>query len=146
MIDKYTKTVLFIYLPMPDLSAALPESIELETRLGLPVDLLVACYCAAWCDTCTIYRTRFDALAQRLPEHAFVWIDIEDFPDLLGDEDVENFPTLLIQRDDDVLFFGTMLPHIEQLERLIQTLQSDPHAQPVHTGLPNVRQVLAQKT
>mgnify|MGYP001081156331 CR=1 FL=1 len=146
MIDKYTKTVLFIYLPMPDLSAALPESIELETRLGLPVDLLVACYCAAWCDTCTIYRTRFDALAQRLPEHAFVWIDIEDFPDLLGDEDVENFPTLLIQRGDEVLFFGTMLPHIEQLERLIQTLQSDPHAQPVHTGLPNVRQALTGKT
>jgi hypothetical protein len=128
---------------MPINAAALPESVDLKNRLSEPLDMLVACYCAAWCDTCTLYRDRFDALAMRHPEHAFVWIDIEDYPDLLGDEDVENFPTLLIERDGHALFFGTMLPHIEQLDRLIATLASTPDAVPVQTTLPVLRQELA---
>jgi thiol-disulfide isomerase/thioredoxin len=121
----------------------LPHTVELQTRLAEPLNLLVACYCAAWCDTCTLYRDRFDALAKQHPEHAFVWIDIESHPELLGDEDVEDFPTLLIERDGQVLFFGTMLPHIQQLERLMVTLSEDPNAAPVDTQLPDVRRALA---
>ena len=124
--------------------ALLPAAVELKERLGQPFDMLVACYCAAWCDTCTLYHERFEALAKRYPEHAFVWIDIEDFPDLLGDEDVENFPTLLIERDGKVLFFGTMLPHIEQLERLMSSLASTEDAPAIETTLPVLRDVLAQ--
>lgn len=124
--------------------ALLPAAAELKERLDQPFDMLVACYCAAWCDTCTLYRERFEALANRYPEHAFVWIDIEEFPDLLGDEDVENFPTLLIERDGKVLFFGTMLPHIEQLERLMSSLASTEHAPAIETTLPVLRDVLAQ--
>lgn len=127
---------------MPIATVTLPETPELKTRLAAPVDMLVACYCAAWCDTCTLYRDRFEALAAQHPEHAFVWIDIEDHPELLGDEDVENFPTLMIERAGDVLFFGTMLPHIQQLERLIMTLQTDPAAPAVQTALPDVREAL----
>jgi len=133
-------------IQMPDdISAALPNSAQLQQRLGAPIEMLVACYCAAWCDTCGVYRERFDALASRHPEHAFVWIDIEDYPDLLGDEDVENFPTLLIERNGDLLFFGTMLPHIEQLERLIETLSANPDAKPLETGLPNLLRALASE-
>ncbi|UYO92861.1 thioredoxin family protein [Pollutimonas sp. M17] len=85
--------------------------------------LTVACYCAAWCDTCSEYRPQFQALAEKWPAHAFVWIDIEENPELLGDEDVENFPTLLIQSPEGNLFFGTMLPHIGHLDRLIRSLE-----------------------
>ena len=120
-----------------------PETSEIKARLAQPADMLVACYCAAWCDTCTLYRDRFETLANEHPEHAFVWIDIEDFPDLLGDEDVENFPTLLIERAGKVLFFGTMLPHIQQLERLISTLATNPTAPALDTELPDVRRQLA---
>jgi thiol-disulfide isomerase/thioredoxin len=127
---------------MPDVAANLPQTPEMRERLSKPIEMLVACYCAAWCDTCTLYRERFDGLAAKHPEHAFVWIDIEDHPQLLGDEDVENFPTLLIERAGDVLFFGTMLPHIQQLERLLLTLASDPHAPTVQTSLPDLRSAL----
>lgn len=129
---------------MPTKSVALPESVDLKARLSEPFEMLVACYCAAWCDTCTLYRERFEALALRHPAHLFVWIDIEDFPDLLGDEDIENFPTLLIEREGHVLFFGTMLPHIEQLERLMSTLASTPDAPAVNTTLPVLRDALAR--
>lgn len=83
---------------------------------------LVACLCAAWCDTCRAYRSSFEQLAMLHPDKRFVWIDIEDQADFIGDIDVENFPTLLIQRGDAVAFFGTMLPDMKIADRLIQTL------------------------
>jgi thioredoxin 1 len=81
---------------------------------------VVACLCAAWCGTCGSYRAAFDALAARQPDKLFVWIDIEDQADVVGDLDVENFPTLLIQRADKVAFFGTMLPDPVLAERLVK--------------------------
>jgi thioredoxin-like negative regulator of GroEL len=81
---------------------------------------VVACLCAAWCDVCKQYRAGFDALADEYPEHQFVWIDIEDQADLVGDLDVENFPTILIQQRDTVVFYGTMLPEPRQVARLLQ--------------------------
>ncbi|HEY9573728.1 MAG TPA: thioredoxin family protein [Pusillimonas sp.] len=94
----------------------------LLNRLQQDDGLIIACYCAAWCDTCTEYRPQFDALADKWPDHAFVWIDIEESPELLDDEDVENFPTILIQHPKGNLFFGTMLPQIGHLDRLIRSL------------------------
>lgn len=81
---------------------------------------IVACLCAAWCDVCRQFRPAFDALAARHPEHRFVWIDIEDEADIVGDFDVEDFPTLLMQRGDTVVFFGTVLPDAGQAQRLLQ--------------------------
>ena len=87
----------------------------------------IACLCADWCGTCSTYRARFDALAARHPDKCFVWIDIEDQADVVGDLDVENFPTLLIQHRDVVAFFGPTLPDSHLAERLImsQVAQSD---------------------
>jgi thioredoxin 1 len=81
---------------------------------------VVACLCAAWCGTCSSYRASFDSLAARHPDKTFVWIDIEDQADVVGDLDVENFPTLLLQRGDRVAFFGTMLPDPLLADRLVQ--------------------------
>ncbi|MES2129514.1 MAG: thioredoxin family protein [Pseudomonadota bacterium] len=87
---------------------------------------IVACLCAAWCGTCGGYRASFEEVALRHPDKVFVWIDIEDQADVVGDLDVENFPTLLIQRHDVVAFFGTMLPDPGLADRLVQ-------AQAAHT-------------
>ena len=80
---------------------------------------IVACLCAAWCGTCGGYRAAFDALAARHPDKTFVWIDIEDQADVVGDLDVDNFPTLLLQQGDTVAFFGPMLPDALLAERLL---------------------------
>ena len=80
---------------------------------------VVACLCAAWCDTCRAYRPTFDTLADKYPAHCFVWIDIEDQADLVGDWDIENFPTLLIQHKDQVMFYGTVLPDLRVADRLL---------------------------
>jgi thioredoxin 1 len=81
---------------------------------------IVACLCAAWCGTCASYRAAFDEVAARHPDKFFLWIDIEDNADVVGDLDVENFPTLLIQHGEQVAFFGTMLPDAGLAHRLVQ--------------------------
>src|SRR5690606_15317812 len=96
-----------------------PENLrELSARMGDDI-WVVACLCAAWCDVCTLYKPGFDALADQHPDKLFLWIDVEDQADLIGDFDVENFPTLLIQRGDDVVFYGTSLPDHHIAHRLI---------------------------
>ena len=87
-------------------------------------EFLVACLCAAWCGTCRDYREGFQALAERFPNTRFLWLDVEDDADILDDYDVENFPTLLIQRHDSVLFFGPMLPHHEILQRTVESFHA----------------------
>jgi len=93
----------------------------------------VACLCAEWCGSCREYRPAFDALVARFPQVAFAWVDIEDQPEVAGDIEVDNFPTIVIQRGELVLFCGPMLPHINQLERLLQTfLSQSPEESRVH--------------
>lgn len=82
-------------------------------------DWVIACLCADWCGSCREYKIAFEALALTYPAHTFVWIDIEDQADIVGDIDVDNFPTLLIQRGEVVTFFGAMVPEIRVTERLI---------------------------
>ena len=89
--------------------------------------LLVACLCAQWCRTCDAYRDTLaatrDAIRLGHPDRAtrFVWVDIEDESDLIGDLDIEDFPTLLLARGDEVLFFGPILPHAQTLDRLVRS-------------------------
>jgi thioredoxin-like negative regulator of GroEL len=97
-----------------------PEQFPQLTRALDEGRWVVACLCAAWCDVCKQYRPGFEALAAEYPEQQFVWIDIEDQADLVGDLDVENFPTILIQHRDMVVFYGTMLPEPRQVARLLE--------------------------
>lgn len=84
--------------------------------------LLVACLCAQWCGTCGAYRPVFDALGKELGAQAqFVWVDIEDQADALGDVDVEDFPTLLVARGETLLFFGPLTPQPPTLARLVRS-------------------------
>ena len=85
-------------------------------------EFLVACLCAAWCDTCTAYRPGFLAMAKRFPRAEFRWVDIEDDAEAVEDIEVENFPTILVRRGDETLFQGVLLPHHSHLERLLQEI------------------------
>jgi thiol-disulfide isomerase/thioredoxin len=93
----------------------------LQARLANDDGARVVCYCAAWCRTCDAYRPLLEALADRLPRWTFIWVDIEDSPEWLGDEDIENFPTILIQDRSGTRFWGVQLPYVEHLQRLIES-------------------------
>ncbi len=102
----------------------LPDSAESVARDAAPLvgeRFVVICLCAQWCGTCRDYRAGFESLAAVFDGIEFRWLDIEDEAEALGDIDVENFPTIFVRRGDSVLFFGTLLPHLNTLRRLIET-------------------------
>jgi thioredoxin 1 len=90
---------------------------------------VIACLCAVWCDTCAAYKSRFDELASLHPDQRFVWIDIEDQADVVGDLDIDNFPTLLFQRGNIVSFFGVVRPDLQQADRLLRAQLEKSHAE-----------------
>ena len=89
--------------------------------------VLVACLCAQWCRTCDGYRAVFEQAVSEMSEAGVegLWVDVEDQADALGAVDVENFPTLLMARGDEVLFFGPVMPHASTLTRMLSAAVDD---------------------
>jgi thiol-disulfide isomerase/thioredoxin len=84
----------------------------------------IACLCAAWCRLCDEYRPLLQALAAEFTRAGvrahWHWVDIEDEADLVGDLDVETFPTLVIADDTQVRFAGPVTPQRDTLQRLLR--------------------------
>jgi thioredoxin-like negative regulator of GroEL len=84
----------------------------------------IACLCAAWCRLCDEYRPMLQALAAEFTRAGvraqWHWVDIEDEADLVGDLDVETFPTLVIADDTQVRFAGPVTPQRDTLQRLLR--------------------------
>ena len=89
----------------------------------------VACLCAAWCRLCDDYRAVLESLADEFDQGAVVvrwhWVDIEDEADLLGDFDVETFPTIIVADAAHVRFAGPVTPQREALRRLLRATVID---------------------
>lgn len=98
-----------------------------------PMSLHIACLCAAWCRTCESYSQVFEAACAELPQAGLRvrWIDIEDEADLIGDLDIETFPTLLIADDHQVRFAGPLTPQPETLRRVLKAHLADARPMPV---------------
>lgn len=111
-------------MPVLEFTSELVSPLSLSLEQGKQV---VACLCAAWCDTCKSFRAQFERWSASHPELAFVWIDVEDNADVIGDFEVDNFPTLLLQTGQYVTYYGSIAPDIGIAERLLQnSLQQSP--------------------
>ena len=113
----------------------------------LPVDIRsatwgVVCLCAAWCGVCRQYEPEFQALQQKFPQVRFDWVDVEEHEALVGDVDVETFPTLLVGHGERAMFLGPLLPQVKVLERLLQSLLD---GQPASSLLPVEADALWQR-
>ena len=82
--------------------------------------MMVVVLCAAWCRTCGEFREAFSRIERDLPAAAFVWLDIEDEAEVVGDIDVESFPTVAIYRGGRAVHFGVSLPQEFVVRRIIE--------------------------
>lgn len=89
----------------------------------------VVCLCAAWCRLCDEYAPVLESVTSALPggdsrlrRH---WIDIEDEADLVGDFDVETFPTIVVIGPHDVRFAGPLTPQPDTLRRVLRATVVD---------------------
>ncbi len=92
----------------------------------------VACLCAAWCHLCDDYRPVLRTIAAEMAASGaslcWHWIDIEDEADLVGEVDVQTFPTLVIADRDGVRFAGPLTPQPDTLRRLLRSTVVDAEA------------------
>jgi len=112
---------------------------SLDAALSRPDQRLVICLCAAWCDTCEEFKVTFAHLARSDPDASYIWIDIEDDSELVGDIDIENFPTIAVYRAGVPVFFGVTLPQESVVARTLAALASRTAPVEVHAviaGLP----------
>lgn len=89
----------------------------------------IACLCAAWCRLCDDYGPVLEEVTSELLAggkslHRH-WIDIEDDAELVGDLDVETFPTLVIIGPDGVRFAGPLTPQADTLRRVLRATLGD---------------------
>ena len=88
--------------------------------------LHVACLCAAWCQLCDGYHAVLDRVAAELRAAGATprwhWIDIEDDAALVGEVEVETFPTIVVCDSRAVRFAGPVTPQPETLARLLRSL------------------------
>jgi thioredoxin 1 len=94
------------------------------SRPGHRSGLLVVCFCAAWCDTCDGVRAALQRIATRDDANTYLWLDIEDDAALIGEIEIENFPTLAVYRDGEPLFFGVSPPQEGVIARTLAALAS----------------------
>lgn len=85
-------------------------------RLNRTDVLLVAVLGAeAWCERCRALRPHFDAAARVAGSDIWVWLDIEDHAEFIGDGVPPDLPWLLVQRGRLVLFEGRVEPTAQAL-------------------------------
>lgn len=71
--------------------------------------LLVACLCSHRCPKCESWWPMFGAVADRRKEDCFVWIEVDDHPDLVAEVPfLTRFPVLLVQSEDSIRFFAVL--------------------------------------
>jgi thioredoxin 1 len=94
-----------------------------------PATWHLVCLCAAWCRLCDAYQpvlqqvaTEWGASGRGLQVH---WIDIEDEAELVGEFEVETFPTLVVLDDHRVCFAGPLTPQPETLRRVLRATIDD---------------------
>ena len=89
----------------------------------------IACLCAAWCRLCDDYAPVFEQVTDDLAAAGVDlrrhWIDIEDEADLVGDFDVETFPTIVVVDAQRVRFAGPLTPQVDTLRRLLRATLAD---------------------
>jgi thioredoxin reductase (NADPH) len=92
--------------------------------------LTIVALCAEWCGTCREFRAVFEALEAAMPHARFVWVDIEDEPEVAGDLEIETFPTLGVLRGGKALHFGPTTPQRPVVERLLRGVSAGGTAVP----------------
>jgi|GEM_PF-906643 len=120
----------------------------MNSRLLQPVqvepDGWLVCLCAEWCNVCREFRPAFEALALQYPGWRVLWIDVEDEEDIVGEVEVETFPTVLVADGRQARFFGPVLPQAGMLTRLVDNVQAGEGGAPCGSDIQQLLQRLWQ--
>ncbi len=75
---------------------------------------------AEWCGPCRSFAPTYEEMSEKYPDLVFAKVDTEDQPELAGSFSIRSIPTLMVFRDQIILYSqaGALPP--QQLEDLIE--------------------------
>ena len=75
---------------------------------------------AEWCGPCRSFAPTYEQMSEKYPDMVFAKVDTEDQPELAGDFNIRSIPTLMVFRDQIILYSqaGALPP--QNLEDLIE--------------------------
>lgn len=102
--------------------------------------LVIVIGAESWCATCREFKLHFDAIAlqQNKPQQVWLWLDLEDHAEFIGDFVPDSLP-FMVSYQGDVLTH-TLIPQVGSVATLTELL-----AQPKHiefADVPDLRQRL----
>ncbi|EJH7015835.1 hypothetical protein NFT50_004404 [Salmonella enterica] len=100
---------------------------------------LIVCLCADWCNNCNEWKDGFTSLSEQYPDDFFIWLDIEQYPDMVSSIDLDILPVLLVQKNNDILFLGAIQPRVDAVIPLLNT-----ESAVMRTYDPGIRQFLQE--
>lgn len=67
-------------------------------------DIVLVDFWASWCGPCRMFAPVFDKASEEHPDIVFAKVDTEDQPELAGSFQIMSIPTLMVVRDQVVLY------------------------------------------
>jgi thioredoxin len=89
-----------------------------ESVVGGP-GLVLVDFWAGWCGPCRMFAPVFERVSERYPDVVFGKVDTEAQPELAGSFGISSIPTLMIIRDEIVLYAQPGALPEQALEQLI---------------------------
>ena len=97
-------------------------------------DMVVVDFWAPWCAPCRAFAPVFENAAERNPDIVFAKVNTDEEPELAGMFAIRSIPTLMIMRQQVVLYHEPALCPASALDDVLQKAQSLDMAQ-VHEEL-----------
>jgi thioredoxin 1 len=94
-------------------------------RSGELNSLTIIFLCAQWCDVCRAFSVLLQNHKNQHTDFSYVWIDIEEQADRVDPIEINDFPTLLLLKNNAPIFFGSVRPELTSIIQLIETCRHD---------------------
>jgi thioredoxin 1 len=87
-------------------------------------DFIIVDFWAPWCGPCKSFAPVYEELSEKYPDVVFAKVNTEEEQELAGSFNIRSIPTLMIMREQVVLFSQAGALQASQLEEVISQAQS----------------------
>ncbi|MDQ1918738.1 thioredoxin family protein [Massilia pseudoviolaceinigra] len=97
--------------------------------LGKNVVLFLFIGATQWCEKCKNLRPQFDRMAaEGDADEVWLWLDLVDHEEFIGNYQPDNLPTLLVYKDEHLVYCQaiehtecSLSEHIDEIQRMLNT-------------------------